>query len=558
MAFDPDGFGRRCVCSPIHVVYPGVDFCVRTSSFRFERRRMTKEKAAAVALVACSFVFLFWDVLAKLVSEWSTNENYSHGFLMVPVAAYVVWRQRAQLAAEPARPSMVGLAMIIGSVLVLGVGRLGAESFVMRLAVLGTLAGVVAFLWGFKHLRALAFAFLLLFLAIPIPGIIFNQIAFPLQLLASRFGELTISACQIPVLREGNVIVLASTTLEVAEACSGIRSLVSLVALAVIWGYLAESPTWLRWLLACAAVPIAIFANGFRVAGTGIAAHFVGPEAAQGFFHMFSGWLVFVVAGALLLLVHRLALWLVPSALTGRRAESLSGSNEPARRGSVAGLRLLPRTAIIAVCLVGAALGLRVLAQTETTPLREPLTNLPTQVGSWSGRDAPRFSKDIEAILGVDEYLTRDYTAPGQPGVGLFVGYRESQRQGQTMHTPLVCLPGAGWEATSRDLVKVQVAGTMGSPARTVEVNRMVAQKGLDQLLVVYWYQGRGRIVASEYWVKVYGLVDAIRLNRSDGAIVRLVTPIDTRVSGAEQEAERASLAFASRLLSVLGNYLPD
>jgi EpsI family protein len=306
-------------------------------------------------------------------------------------------------------------------------------------------------------------------------------------------------------------------------------------------------------------VPIAIFSNGIRVAGTGIAAHFVGPEAAQGFFHTFSGWLVFVVAGALMLLVHRLALWLVPSARTARQAENRSGANESNRTGSATGLSLLPRTTIVAVCFVGVALGLSSLEQTETTPLREPLTKLPTQIGPWSGgQDAPRLSKEIEAILDVDEYLNRDYTAPDQPGVGLYIGYRGSQRQGQTMHTPLVCLPGAGWEAISRDLVSVQVAGPAGSPARTVEINRMVVQKGLDQMFVFYWFQGRGRIVASEYWVKFYSLVDVIRLNRGDGAMVRIIAPINTRNSGSEQRAERASLDFASRLLSVLGKSLPD
>jgi len=219
---------------------------------------MNKKHALAIALIFGSLAFAFWDVAAKLLTDWGRDENYSHGFLMVPLAAYVVWRERASLLSIPSRPSAWGLFIVAGSLLLLGAGRLGAELFLTRIALIGTLAGIVVFLWGFKLLRALAFPFLLVLLAIPIPAIIFNQITFPLQLLASRFGEASISACQIPVLREGNVIILANTTLEVAEACSGIRSLVSLLALAVIWGYLSESPMWLRWLLAAAAVPIAI------------------------------------------------------------------------------------------------------------------------------------------------------------------------------------------------------------------------------------------------------------------------------------------------------------
>jgi exosortase D (VPLPA-CTERM-specific) len=517
---------------------------------------MRRISLISLLVVGLSAALLFGAVLRKLVADWATDENYSHGFLMVPVVIFVLWRQRKQLAAITERPSILGLLVVAGSVIVLGAGVLGAELFLTRVALLGTLAGTVVFLWGFGHLRAVGFAFLLLLLAIPIPAIIFNQIAFPLQLLASRFGEFALSACQIPVLREGNVIVLASTSLEVAEACSGIRSLVSLVALAVIWGYLSESAMWLRWVLACSAVPIAIFANGIRVAGTGIAADLMGPEAALGFFHGFSGWLVFLVAGVLLLVVYQTARWLAPSRSQHPAAEPPQA--ERLERPANAGQGVVLRAGVVACCLVGAALGLQALTRTEVTPLREPLESLPLQLGSWAGGNAGRFSRDVEAVLGVDEYLVRGYAAPGRPGVSLYVGYYASQRQGQTMHSPMNCMPGTGWEPTLRRRVALQAPGPAGSPVRAVEVNRLVVQKGLDRLLVLYWYQGHGRIVASEYWGKIYTVVDAIRLNRTDGALVRIIAPIDTRIPGAEQQAEQAALDFASQLLIVLGRYLPD
>jgi exosortase len=147
---------------------------------------------------------------------------------------------------------------------------------------------------------------------IPIPAIIFNQIAFPLQLLASRFGEVSLTACQIPVLREGNVINLANTSLEVAEACSGIRSLISLLTLGIVYGYFADSRVWVRVILALGTIPIAIAANGIRVAGTGIAAHYYGPEAAQGFFHTFSGWIIFVAAFIMMFIFYRVIALIAP------------------------------------------------------------------------------------------------------------------------------------------------------------------------------------------------------------------------------------------------------
>jgi exosortase len=263
----------------------------------------------AAVLVLAAAGFLYRDVVLKLVHDWSVDDNYSHGFLIVPIALYFVWERRERLASLTRSPSWLGLVLVLGSVAVLAAGILGAELFLTRISLIGVVAGSVLFILGWKHLRVLLFPIAFLLLMIPIPAIIFNQVAFPLQLLASRFGELTLNVAGIPVLREGNVITLSNTTLEVAEACSGIRSLVSLLTIAIVYGYFSERGAWARTLLALSSIPVAIVANGVRVAGTGVAAHFVGPDAAQGFFHTFSGWLVFIVAFALLFVVHRVISW---------------------------------------------------------------------------------------------------------------------------------------------------------------------------------------------------------------------------------------------------------
>jgi exosortase len=265
---------------------------------------------ASAAVLLLSFALLYRHVLAKLVHDWGADENYSHGFLVIPLALYFAWERRARLAALPRQPSSAGLLLIVGSVTVLVAGVLGAELFLSRVSLIGLVAGTIWFVFGWPHLRLLTFPLAFLFLMIPIPTILFNQIAFPLQLLASRFGEGALRVCGIPVLREGNVIVLATTTLEVAEACSGIRSLISLLTLGLVYGYFVDRRPLVRAVIALSTIPIAIVANGLRVAGTGVAAHYIGREAAQGFFHTFSGWLVFVVAFMLLLgvirVLHRL------------------------------------------------------------------------------------------------------------------------------------------------------------------------------------------------------------------------------------------------------------
>jgi exosortase len=267
-------------------------------------------------LLAGSFAFLYQHVIAKLVHDWWIDENYSHGFLIVPLALYFAWERRDRFNAAARQPSILGLVLVIGSLGALVAGVLGAEVFTSEISLLGVLAGVLWYLFGFARLQIMIFPLAFLLLMIPIPAIIFNQITFPLQLLASRFGEMALVVSGIPVLREGNVIQLANTSLEVAEACSGIRSLISLLTLGIVYGYFMDRRIWARVLLAFSTIPVAIVANGVRVAGTGIAAHYYGPEAAQGFFHTFSGWLVFLAAFLMLSLLHRIIIMILPRKTT--------------------------------------------------------------------------------------------------------------------------------------------------------------------------------------------------------------------------------------------------
>lgn len=271
------------------------------------------KKLGAASLLLVGLAVVYWRVFQKLIYDWGHDDNYSHGFLIVPIALYFVWERRERLFALDVKPSWFGLVVFAGGIFVLLAGLMGSELFLSRISVIGVLAGIVIFMFGWAHLRALVFPLAFLLLMIPLPAIIFNQIAFPLQLLASRAGEFAISSADIPVLREGNVLVLANTTLEVAEACSGIRSLISLLALGIVFGYFADSRAWVRTLIALSTIPVAIISNAARVAGTGIAAHHYGPSVAEGFFHEFSGWVVFMVAFALMLSLQQLIVRLVPA-----------------------------------------------------------------------------------------------------------------------------------------------------------------------------------------------------------------------------------------------------
>ncbi|MGH9476781.1 MAG: exosortase [Terriglobales bacterium] len=251
--------------------------------------------------VLAALLLVYAGTTWRLIENWQIDPNYSHGFVIPFAIAFFLWIERRRLAALPVKPSRLGLLLIVYSQLQYLLGYLGAELFLQRTSFLFLAAGAVLLLWGWMHLRAVSFEFLLALLAIPLPALVFNQIAFPLQLIASRWAAALLTLTGVPVFRQGNVLQLPFRALDVAEACSGIRSLFSLFALALMVAYFLPLRRWLKWAFVLSAVPIALVANAIRIAATGLLGQYVGQEYATGFFHEFSGWVIFVIAFALLL-----------------------------------------------------------------------------------------------------------------------------------------------------------------------------------------------------------------------------------------------------------------
>lgn len=259
-----------------------------------------------LALLALPLLWLYYPTLTHLVVQWWNDPNFSHGFFVPLFSAFVVWQERSRLIGLTPQPSWWGLLFFGFGMCLLVLGELGADIFLPRVSFLIVLASLVVLFYGWSFFRALLFPWAFLFLMIPPPTILLNHITFPLQLLTSKVASTIMPWMGVPVLREGNVIVLAAMRLEVAEACSGIRSLMSLATLAVIYGYLMERRIAVRVLLALASVPIAVGANSLRIVGTGLLVTYWDPEKAEGFFHEFQGWLVFVASLVMLYLLHRI------------------------------------------------------------------------------------------------------------------------------------------------------------------------------------------------------------------------------------------------------------
>jgi exosortase len=314
-----------------------------------------------VLAISSALIFAYATVLAKLGHDWWTDENYSHGLLIPFVIGYILWSQRDRLARQPIRPSLLwGGAVVVFALIGLWAGTAGAELYIQRVSLVLILAGTIVYFWGFRLLRLTAVPLALLLLAIPIPAILFNKVAFPLQLFASRCAVWSMSLFDIPVLRQGNVIELLplgareTKKLEVVEACSGIRSLMTLVTLAVIFAYFThprdEGPGdesrrsglgrlmkiygfWRSSIILLSAVPIAIFTNALRVSGTGVLAHYYGTRVADGFFHSFSGWVIYILAFLMLFAVGWLLDRFKPSGGESLRAAGAFAAMETSADG---------------------------------------------------------------------------------------------------------------------------------------------------------------------------------------------------------------------------------
>jgi exosortase len=295
------------------------------------------------AIAVCvALLFAYATVLVKLGHDWWTDPNYSHGLLIPFVIGFILWTTRDRLKQERQQPSLFwGGAAVLCALLALWAGVAGAELYTQRLSLVLMIAGIVVYLWGFRQLRLVLVPLLLLFLTIPVPAIILNKIAFPLQILASRCAVWSMQLFSIPVLREGNVIELLprgsmeTKKLEVVEACSGLRSLMTLITLSVVFAYITFPPgsapkpgapisrwrksfgLWRSLILVVAAVPIAIFTNALRVSGTGVLSHYYGTGVADGFFHSFSGWVIYIAAAVLLFAVAWLIDFLAPGSPEG-------------------------------------------------------------------------------------------------------------------------------------------------------------------------------------------------------------------------------------------------
>ena len=512
------------------------------------------------ALCAGLLGVIYYDALALMVGIWIDDENYGHGFFVPFISLFLIWMKRDKIRALEPRGSWWGLSLIVAGLALYVIGELGTLAPLLQLSFWLVLVGLCWATLGGRIVRALSFPLLYLLTMIPLPQFLLQGLSGQLQLLSSALGVGCLQVVGVTAFREGNVIDLGPIQLQVVEACSGLRYLFPLMSLALLCAYLFQGPMWKRAVVFLSSMPIAIVLNGFRIGVIGVLVEYFGAGAADGFLHLFEGWVIFVISLAILALV----MWGLSRIGSGSKHQSFSDllrlpsdSETVVQPGAVRSSSLAGASPAPFFCSVGLLVSLAVaspylISRDEIVPARQALLNFPMQVQQWQGSTFPLEKEYIETLK-FDDYLLADYhVADGAP-VNFYVAYYGSQRKGQSAHSPRTCIPGGGWEITSLRTMEVPAND---ATATVLQVNRLVIQKADAKQIVYYWFKQRDRVLANEYLVKFFLFWDALAKQRTDGALIRLTASVQP--GHEEDEADRVLADFTQSVNPLMSQFVPD
>lgn len=497
--------------------------------------------AMGLVAIACLAV-VFHNGVAPMVDSWGADE-YSYAYLIPPITAWLLWQRRAELSAANPGPSWWGVLVLAAGLTLALFGELSTIYTVIQYGLIVCIYGIALTLTGWRGMRIMWAPLLYLVFMVPLPNFLYQGLSGHLQLISSQLGTSVIRFFGLPVFLEGNVIDLGVYKLQVVEACNGLRYLFPLLSFGYLCSLLYKGPWWHKVILMLSTLPITVAVNSFRIGMTGILVNYWGIEQAEGFLHLFEGWIIFLAAVAILFA----EMWLL-ARVTGRggsladllNVDALWPQRRPqpasGQRPPVPARRWLSGSVLTAAALLvfAALAGVAAPARTEFIPDRpRDFATFPMGLGDWQGHEQQMEQIYVDALK-FDDYLLADYWRKGTPGgVNLYVAYYNSQRKGASVHSPRSCIPGGGWEISRLETVTLPGAAPSGAD---LHVNKVIISRGSERQLVYYWFDQRGRQMTNEYYVKLMLFWDALTRHRTDGALVRLVTPLRTEESVADAE----------------------
>jgi exosortase D (VPLPA-CTERM-specific) len=486
-----------------------------------------------MAVLALAVVWFYWPVLTKLFGDLAENEDNSFGLLLPVVSGYIIYLKLPQLRTSLWRPSWLGLLFLVAGFGLYLVGELAADFYLPRLSLIMAITGLVFLMGGWGLVRLLLFPLFLLVLMLPLPEFANKQLTLPLQLVSSRLATTMLQIVGIPAFCQGNVIDLGVRQMQVVEACSGLRYILALFALGVIFCYFFQRRLWKILLLFVVLIPSAIVANAFRVMAMGI----IPALQVPGFWHAFSGWLIFGFCLGILSLINWICNKIQP--LTARPPDQLAPPNPARGRALTIEFYLVLALAIVGL---GGPLATRVV-QAPGVAMHRSLAHFPLELGPWQGQ-LVYIDPEMVQATDSDAHLNAEFRCPVQPPVSLWIAYYENQKK-KGLHSPKLCLTGSGW--TQIEMGRMEIV-----PNRLITY-MLIEQMG-NRVVVYYWYLQRGRWINNEYMYKLYMAYDGLFKRRTDGALIRLMTPAQPDVDTARQRLN----SFVDRLVPVLPKFIPD
>jgi len=497
----------------------------------------------------------FYEGLDALLAAWSTPE-YSHGPLIPVLSSLLFLRQLKSVPVDPGPKShrWVGVAVVLLAITMGTLGRLANISDIVAYGTIVWVGGILLISFGWDTGKHMWPPVLHLVYMLPLPGVLYYKLSAWLQLISSELGVWMLHVIDVPVFLEGNIIDLGVYKLQVAEACSGLRYMFPILSFSYIFAVLYRGPVWHKAVLLISAVPITVLMNAVRIAIAGVGTNEFGLDFVEGFTHFFEGWVIFVVCVAILFGLARLMLFLHPSKMGLVEALDLDTDGLLPQAARLKYTRASAAMVTAALLMVVASAAFLVLPQRGLVPVeRESFAAWPRQLGDWR-QDGPAEVLDpaTAKTLGATDYRSVSYTRPGvEAPVSFFSAWYADQSKGG-VHSPEICLPGAGWEIAW--LERVDIAKQMDWPT-AFEINRAIIQKGQTRMLVYYWFDQKGRKIAWDFAAKFWLMVDGITTGRTDGALVRLTTPILPGETDAQANARLMEVLHAA--MKPLPNFVP-
>lgn len=514
-----------------------------------EREGISLPAVIYTGICLALFAWMYFPAYQAMLASWE-GEDYNHCYLIPVVAMYILWEKRTAFRVATTTPSWLGLVPLGVGVALFWLGELGGEFYTLYISSWFVMVGMVWTYVGWNKLKVLGFPLCFLIAMFPFPNVINVNLTLKLKLISSELGVAMLRVYGMSAYREGNVIDVGFTKLQVVDACSGLRYFLPLIILGILLAYYFRAAMWKRIVLVLFAIPLSIITNSLRIASVGILYQFWGPVVADGFFHDFSGWFIFMASLVMMLAVMWCLKRILPEPETVACGERENGSVPAGVVKRKIGMRYSVLLAVPAFLLLG---GTILLTQNvdfrEKIPLRQPFSAFPVHVGDWRGERQVMEKMYLDA-LGLSDYLLIDYRNGRNQNVNFYVAYNESQRGGKSSHSPASCLPGNGWAFKDSGITSVELPG-----GKVIEVQRAFIDKNGQQLLAYYWFPQRGRILHNLFELKLFAFWDAIVARRTDGALVRIITPVAD--GGNLMESESRLKDFTRVMLPVLDQYLP-